>query len=432
MLVANRGEIAVRIINECKQMGIKTVAICSEIERDSLHMQIADEGYCIGAATIKESYTNMEAIINTALITNSDLLHPGYGFLSENVDFVQLCERHNISFIGPTSDTLTKASDKIAVKKNAREWQIPVLTGYTVKKLDDALIHANNIGYPVMIKVSNGGGGTGMQPVYKADELKKSVEMLCSGENRELLIEKYIETARHIEIQIMADMYGKFVTLGNRECSIQLNNKKVLEECPAQNLSDNLLKKLYADSLKLAKAVSYVGLGTVEFLVDEAENYYFMEMNARIQVEHGITEMITGINLMQWQIKIAAGERIAFTQDDITFAGHAIECRINAETCGQINKWCFNYDEARFDHALFSGMNVTPYYDSLLGKLISHDQTKIDAVCKMQRYLDVLQIDGIKTNIEQQKAITNDDRFINMTYYTSFLRSVTIEKKNMK
>jgi len=423
MLIANRGEIAVRIINECKQMGIKTVAICSDIERGALHMQLADEGYCVGAAPIKDSYTNMESIINAALITNSDSLHPGYGFLSENAEFTQLCEQYNISFVGPTGDTLIRASDKIIIKKVAEEQQIPVLTGYSINNLDDALLCAQNIGYPVMIKASNGGGGAGMQPVYNADELKKSFEVLYSGRNSGLLVEKYIETARHIEIQIMADRYGNIISLGDRECSIQINNKKVLEECPAQNLSADLLNKLYSDSLKLAKTVNYVGVGTVEFLVDKAENYYFMEMNARIQVEHGITEMITGINLIQWQIKIAAGEMMSFTQEDITFTGHAVECRINAQSCGWISKWCFNDSGARFDHALFAGMRVTPYYDSLLGKVISHGQTRDDVICKMRRYLDKLQIDGIDINIDQQKAIINGDRFINGTYYTSFLRN---------
>ena len=423
MLVANRGEIAVRIIKECKKMGIKTVAVCSDIERDALHMQIADEGYCVGTAPIKDSYGSIETIINASIITDSDSIHPGYGLLSENTEFVQLCEQHNILFAGPTSDILLRASDKSTMKKIACEQQIPVLTGYSISNINDALIYAHETGYPVMLKINNGGGGIGMKSVYNDDELKKSFKVLQCGKNRELLIEKYLETVRHIEVQILADKYRNILILGNRDCSIQLDNKKVLEECPAQNLSPELLKKLYADSLKLAQAINYIGIGTVEFLVDEAENYYFMEMNARIQVEYGISEMITGIDLIEWQIKIAAGEKILFSQEDISFKGHAIECRINAQSCGNIVDWHLKDSDARFDHMLVAGMNVTPYYDSLLGKLISYGQTRNEAIFKMRKYLKELQITGIKTNINEQKAIIDNDLFISSVYFTNFLKN---------
>ncbi len=260
-------------------------------------------------------------------------------FLSGDAGFVRLCEQYNnISFVGHSNETLLRASDKAATKKVAAEQQISLMAGYTINNINNALLCADSIGYPIMLKISNGGGEAGMKPVYNEDELKRTSKTLNSGRHSELLIEKYIKTARHIEIQIIADRYGNIVMLGNRECSIQENNKKVLEECPIQKLSDGLLKKLYADSFKLAKAVNYIGIGMVEFLVDEAKNYFFMEMNTRIQVEHGITEMITGINLVQWQIKIAAGEKIPFTQEDVTFTGHAIECKIKAQSCGRINR----------------------------------------------------------------------------------------------
>jgi len=421
VLIANRGEIAVRIINECKKLGIKTVAICSDIERDALHMRIADEGYCIGAAPQKESYMNLDAIVNTAFITKTDMVHPGYGFLSERMEFAQLCEQYGISFIGPASSILAQVSNKISAKQIAISQQIPVLTGYIAESIGDALRCINEIGYPAMIKTSNGGGGVGLKAVFNENELKKAFDILQTSRDKKLFIEKYIERARHIEIQIMSDKFGNIVTLGNRECSIQLNNKKVLEESPAQNLSADLLEKLYSDSLKLARAVNYTGVGTIEFLVDETENYYFMEMNARIQVEHGVTEMITGLNLVEWQIKIALGEKIPFAQDEIKINGHALECRINALNYGQIDSWRLNAKDARFDHALTNGISITPYYDSLLGKLISYGQTRKDSICKMRKYLGGLQIYGIKTNIESHKSILNNENFTDNTYFTNFL-----------
>ena len=421
VLVSNRGEIAVRIINECKKLGIKTVAICSDIERGALHMQTADEGYCIGAAAQKDSYMNVKAIVNTACITKADMVHPGYGFLSERTEFAQLCEQHGISFIGPDSNILAQVSDKIRAKQIALSLRVPVLTGYQANNLIEAFRCVKEIGYPIMLKTNNGGGGVGLKEVFSDEELKKAFEILHTTKNKKLFIEKYIERARHIEIQIMADKYGNAITIGNRECSIQSNNKKVLEECPAQNISADLLKKLYSDSLNMVKAVNYAGVGTVEFLVDENENYYFIEMNARIQVEHGITEMITGMNLVEWQIKIALGEKIPYAQDEIKMCGHALECRINAQSYGLIHDWSLNDKEARFDHALTNEMSVTPYYDSLLGKLISHDHTREDSIRKMRKYLGSLQINGIETNIELHKSILSNECFIDNRYFTNFL-----------
>jgi acetyl-CoA carboxylase biotin carboxylase subunit len=423
MFVANRGEIAVRVINECKKLGIETVAACSDTERNALHMRIADKGYCIGAAAVKDSYMNAQAIINAALITKSDVIHPGYGFLSENTEFAKTCERQGVSFIGPDSDTLVQAADKLTVKQIADSLQIPVLKGCLTETLDDALMRAEEICYPVMLKTSNGGGGAGMKPVFSADEMRKTFVKLQSLKVGRLFIEKFIQKTRHIEIQFMADKHGNMLTIGNRECSVQLRNKKVLEECPAHNLSAELLKMLYQDSLKLAKALKYVGVGTIEFLVDEHENYYFMEINARIQVEHGITEMITGINLVEWQIKISAGEKIPFKQEEIAFDGHALECRINAQSCGRIDSWRLRSSEARFDHALTSGLNIWPYYDSLLGKLISHGNTRREAIHKMRGYLDDLQITGVKTNIEMHKSILNNSWFLSGEYYTNILNN---------
>jgi len=424
ILIANRGEIAVRIINECKELGIKTVAICSDPERGALHMRLADEGYCIGAAALKDSYMNIGAIVNAALATKSDVIHPGYGLLSENHEFAKSCERHNISFIGPVSDILAQVSDKTNAKKIAVALRIPVLTGYLAENIDDTLLWAHEIGYPVMIKTSNGGGGAGMKPVYSDDELKAALIVLQTSKNKKLFIEKYIEKARHIEIQVIADNSGNIVTAGSRECSIQMNYKKVLEECPAQNISAELLENLYSDSVKLAKAVNYTGICTVEFIIDEAENYYFMEMNARIQVEHGITEMITGLNLVQWQIRIACGEKIPFGQDGLKLSGHALECRINAHSCGRIAGWRLDNGEARVDHALTDSMTMMPYYDSMIGKLISYGRTRSDAVNKMKTYLHGLHITGIETNIELHKNIMDNENFTDGVYYTSFLNTL--------
>ena len=432
LLVANRGEIAVRIINECKRMGIKTVAICSDIDRNALHMQDADEGYCIGAAPMKDSYMNIEAIINAAIITGSDAIHPGYGFLSENAEFAKACEQNHISFVGSSSDTIRQSGDKATAKQVAVSQYIPIAEGELIDNLNDALLQAKMIGYPVMLKINDGGGGAGMKPVFSDNELKSAFEMLHTPKNRVLLIEKYVTHARHIEIQIIADNYGNIVTLGNRECSVQLDNKKVVEECPANNLSKDLLSRLYYASLKFAKAINFIGAGTVEFLVDEDENYYFLEMNARIQVEHGITEMITGINLIQWQIKIAEGEKFPFVREDIGFSGHALECRINAQSCGVIDDWNFSNKEARFDHSLAKGIAVTPYYDPLLGKLISHGQTRADAINKMREYLEELQISGVKTNIELHKKILNNTSFLNGRYLTNFLKKERLCKGDRK
>lgn len=417
ILVANRGEISVRIIQECKKMKIKTVSICSDIERDSLWMRLADEGYCIGSSSAKDSYMNIDAIINIADVSKSALIHPGYGFLSEKFEFAQRCEHKGFSFIGSPHHVLMQVSDKITLKWIADSQQIPVLKGYLVNEISNAILYANKLGYPVMIKISNSGGGVGVRSAFCNDELVKALKILRAINNGKVFIEKYIEKARHIEIQIMADYYGNILILGNRECSIQLNNKKVLEECPAQNISMELLKQLYSHSLRLIKTVGYVGIGTLEFLVDENENYYFMEMNARIQVEHGITEMITGINLVQWQIKIALGERIPFIQTDINFYGHAIECRINAQSYGKINTWYLTNCEARFDHSLINNMSVTPHYDPLLGKLISHGQTKDIAIYKMYKYLNDLKINGIETNIEMHKKIINSNYFKKNLFY---------------
>ena len=421
ILIANRGEIAVRVINECKRLGIKTVAICSDIDRNALHMQIADEGYCIGAAHAKESYLNIEAIINAAIITKSEAIHPGYGFLSENPGFAKACEQNGITFIGPSSDAIRQLGEKVAAKKVAVSQNIPVLEGMIVSNIEDALLQANEMGYPVMLKIGDGGGGAGMKVLFSDSELKNTFGMLQTSENEALIVERYVTMARHIEIQIIGDKHGNILPLGNRECSIQLNNKKVVEECPANNLSEETLNNLYSASLKLAKTVNYVGAGTVEFLVDEFENYYFLEMNARIQVEHGITEMITGLNLVQWQIKIAAGEKIPFTQDYIRFSGHALECRINALSCGRIGNWYFDVNEARFDHSLAKGITVPPHYDSLLGKLISYGQTRIETINKMRGYLDELQIVGVETNIDLHKNILNSNSFLSGKYFTNSL-----------
>ena len=424
LLVANRGEIAVRVINECKKLGIKTVAICSEIERSALHMKLADEGYCIGPAAPQDSYMNKDVIVNAAVITHADMIHPGYGFLSESNEFAKQCEQRNISFVGPVSRVIARVSDKFSMKQIAASLQVPVLGGYVVRGVEEALEQAHEIGYPIMLKAARGGGGAGIKAVYEDGELINAFEIFQNDRYTKLFVEKYIENARHIEIQIMADNHGNVVTLGSRECSMQIHNKKVLEECPANRLSAQKLDELYTDSLKLAKAVNYTGMGTLEFLVDDRGKHYFMEMNARIQVEHGITEMITGLNLIHWQIRIAQGDTIPFKQDDIKLSGHALECRVNAQSLGRIDGWRLRNNEARFDHALTDALTLTPYYDSMLGKLISYGSSRNDAIDKMRTYLDDLQISGIETNIGLHKKILNNECFINGLYYTNFLNNI--------
>lgn len=424
VLVANRGEIAIRIIKACKNMGIKTVAIYSEVDKGSLHTLLADEKFCIGPASVKNSYINKEAIITLAQFTNSDAIHPGYGFLSESDCFSMMCKNNNITFIGPSYEVINKVSNKYSIKNIAKSLKIPVAQAYLINNYDIEEINkiALQIGFPVIIKLLNGGGGVGLHIIKNSEELKQLTKKLLLYPNNTMYIEKYMENVKHIEVQILGDNYGEIKVIGDRDCSIQINNKKIIEESPALTISNGLRKKLYESSYKIAKAVKYSNAGTVEFLVDENEIYYFMEFNARLQVEHGITELTAGIDIVKWQILIASGERLTIEQNDIKNNGHAIECRINANTYGHIVKYKYLEEEnIRYDHMLMDNANITPCYDNLICKIMVHDSDRIRAIEKMKKVLDKMEIIGIETNLALLSKIMNNSIFHSGVYNTNFI-----------
>ncbi len=435
ILIANRGEIAVRVIRACRQMGIETVAIYSEIDKESLHVQIADESICVGQNLSSDSYLNMENIITAAIETGAEAIHPGFGFLSENEKFARLCEKCGIKFIGPSADVISLMGDKASARKTMIDAGINVVPGSdgVVKNVTEAKMVADKIGYPILIKASAGGGGRGMRIVYDKYSIENAFEMasteaLNAFGNNAMYIERFIENPRHIEIQVLADRYGDIVHLFERDCSIQRRNQKVIEEAPSL-IEKSLREKITNAALKAAKAVDYENAGTVEFIVS-GDEYYFIEMNTRLQVEHPITEMITGIDIVQEQIKIAAGERLSFSQSDIKLRGHALEVRLNAEdpyqqfqpSPGRISALHvpggFN---VRFDSYIYSGYNVPPYYDSTIGKLITFGDTREKAIMNMIVALDELIITGIKTNRGFCRNILLHEAFKNNKYDTSFI-----------
>ncbi|SCG84183.1 biotin carboxylase [Proteiniborus sp. DW1] len=437
ILIANRGEIAVRIIRTCKEMGIRTVAIYSEIDKDSVHVHMADEAICIGPAPSKKSYLNIDNIISAALVTKSEAIHPGYGFLSENPDLVDACEANGIKFIGPRKEHIEKMGNKSQARKTMIDAGVPVVPGSESATNDplEALFIAKEIGFPVMVKAASGGGGRGMRLVQNEDvfvdkfNMAKS-EALAAFNDDAMYVEKFIEEPRHIEFQILGDSYGNVVHLGERDCSLQRRNQKVLEEAPCVVMDYDLRNKMGEAAIKAAKAVNYENAGTIEFLLDKYNNFYFLEMNTRIQVEHPVTELITGVDLIKEQIKIGYGERLDITQDQININGHAIECRINAEdpkanfrpSPGQIEGffppggYC-----VRLDSHVYSGYPIPPTYDSMIGKLIVWGKDRDEAISRMRRALDEMTITGIETNIEFQKKIINNKRFIANKIDTSFI-----------
>lgn len=429
ILVANRGEIAIRIIRSCKEMGISTVSVYSEADRDSLHVALADKSICIGNAAPSESYLNAERIVSAALVTGSQAIHPGYGFLSESVRLAKLCEKHRIAFIGPPSEIISKMGDKATARQIMNEAGVPVIPGTEVLEDEkDAAKAAKKTGYPLMIKARGGGGGKGIRMVSEPGHIENAYSV-ASREAQEafgdgaLYIEKRIYPAKHIEVQLIADEYGKIICLGERECSIQRNNQKLLEETPSPAVDETLREKLYEAAGKAAEAVGYVNAGTVEFLLDAQGNFYFMEMNVRLQVEHAVTEQVTGIDIVKWQIRIAAGVPFDFDQSDIALMGNSIECRINAASAGTVE---FLHvpggPRVRFDSALWTGYTVPPYYDSLLGKLIVHAATREEAIRKMHAALCELVIEGVPNNIDEQIDFVSDESFRRGEYYTDFVQ----------
>lgn len=440
ILIANRGEIAVRIIRACKEMNIKTVAIYSEADKDALHTRLADEAVCIGPAPSNKSYLNIKNIIEAAYITGSDSIHPGFGFLSENSQFARICQESNIKFIGPTSEVIDKLGNKSNSKDMMKKAGVPVIPGSngSIKGLKDAIVIAEKIGYPIMLKAAAGGGGKGIRIVNSSDELENAYNVVkqeakISFNDDEIYIEKFVKNPRHVEIQILADEHGNVVHLGERDCSIQRKHQKVIEETPSTAIDEKLRNKMGEAAVKAAKTAGYTSCGTVEFLVDSDKNFYFMEMNTRIQVEHPITEMRTGIDIVKEQIKIAAGEKLKFKQKDINFKGHSIECRINAENPSKNFMPCpgkitgLNLpggNGIRIDSSIYDGYTIPPYYDSMLAKIIVFGNTRNEAISKMKRALEELVIDGVETNRDFLFEIIKNPDFIRGNFDTSFIEKM--------
>lgn len=438
VLIANRGEIAVRVIRACREMGIKTVAVYSEADKDALHTQLADEAICIGPARSKDSYLNMGNIISAAVLTGAQAIHPGFGFLSENAMFASMCEECNIKFIGPDAETIDMMGNKAKAREVMRKADVPVVPGCegTIDSLEEAINESKNIGYPLMIKAAAGGGGKGIRIVYSEDELEMSYnaaksEAKVNFNDDTVYMEKFIEEPKHIEIQILADDYGNVVHLGERDCSLQRRNQKVLEEAPSLILTEDLRKIMGENAVRAAKAVNYKGVGTIEFLVDKHRNFYFMEMNTRIQVEHPVTELVTGIDLVKEQIRVANGEELSVNQEDIKIEGHAIECRINAEnpdmnfapSPGRVEILIVpGGNGVRVDSAVYQGYKIPPYYDSMISKLIVHGSTREEAISKMKRALCEYEIRGIDTNIDFQLKILNNENYIKGNFDTGFIQ----------
>lgn len=437
ILIANRGEIAVTVIRACREMGIRSVAVCSEADRTALHTQLADECLCIGPAAAAESYLNPQAILTACHITGAQAIHPGFGFLSENADFARMTEKCGLTFIGPPNQVISQMGDKATAKKTAVLAGVPVIPGTAdvVESLEEALIEAEKIGYPLMIKASSGGGGRGMRIAYGAEDFKsafqtaKAEAKACFNDDR-VYLERFVKDPRHIEIQLLADHHGHVIHLGDRDCSIQRRNQKMVEEASSPFMDDQLRQQMGEAAVKLARHVGYRGVGTIEFLVDRDRNFYFMEMNTRIQVEHPVTEAITGVNLIQEQIRAAAGEKLTIKQADITYSGHAIECRINAENPSAAFRPSPGLIESlhlpggpgvRVDSAIYQGYVVPPDYDSLLAKLIVHAPTRAQAIARMRRALMEFLISGIDTNIDFHLAIFRDPDFISGDYNIGFL-----------
>ncbi len=437
VFVANRGEIALRVIRSCKELGLSTVIGFSEADRESLPVKLADEKICLGPAPASESYLNIPSIIGAIEITKAQAVHPGYGFLSENIQFVEICEASGIVFIGPTSKNIQLMGDKALARKTAKSCKVPVIPGYEESVLKEALAHAKRIGFPVIIKASSGGGGRGMRRVNNAEEFVKHWNT-CKEEAKAafgegaLYIEKFLERPRHIEIQLIGDKKGHIVVFPERDCSIQRRHQKLIEESPSPFVSEKLRRRLYKYAYKLARNIGYQSTGTIEFLVDSNSNPYFIEMNTRIQVEHPVTEIVSGIDLVKHQIRVAQGDRLPFSQKDINIKGHAIECRINAEdpsknfmpSPGRIEKLILPGGPGiRVDTHIYEGYTIPPFYDSLILKLIAYGMNRAEAIERMQRALEEIRIEGIKTTIPLYKKIFEHPAFLSGRYSTKWLEN---------
>lgn len=437
ILIANRGEIAVRIIHACRELGIRTVAVYSEADREALHAQLADEAICIGPAPAADSYLDMERIISACIAVKADAIHPGFGFLSENSKFARMCRKCSITFIGPSPEIIDRMGNKSEARNTMSKAGVPVVPGTKepVKDVQTARHFAREIGYPVMIKASSGGGGKGMRIAESDLDFAENFQMAQMESMRgfgddTMYIEKYVKDPKHIEFQIIADKFGNVVQLGERDCSIQRNHQKVIEESPCAILNEKLRKEMGETAVRAAKAAHYENAGTIEFLLDKDRNYYFIEMNTRIQVEHPVTEMVSGVDLIKEQIYVAAGMPLSVTQEDIRLNGHAIECRINAEnpeknfmpcpgTIGQVHlPGGFG---VRVDTAVYSGYEIPPYYDSMIAKVIVHDRTRAGAIHKMRSTLGELILEGITTNVDFQYEILNNRDFCAGDFDTSFI-----------
>lgn len=428
ILIANRGEIAVRIIRACKEMGVATVAVYSEADKNALHVSLADQSYCIGSAEATDSYLNENQIISTAILAGAQAIHPGYGFLSENAHFARLCRKNGLVFIGPDPDSMERLSDKAILKELIRNTGLSVIPGTkAVASISEAKKEAAKIGYPVMLKACAGGGGRGIRLIRAEEELEDAYmqatsEAISAFGDGSVYLEKYIFPARHVELQVLADEFGNAVCLGDRDCSLQRRNQKLIEETPSPAVNKAQRDEIMELAVDAVKKIGYVGAGTLEFLLDKEGNFWFMEMNVRLQVEHTVTEMLTGYDLVKWQIRIAAGIPLNFTQMDIKIKGSAIECRINAQACGKLKMLHVpGGPSVRFDTCLIEGTTVSPYYDSLLGKLVVYAKEREETLRKMRASLCELVIDGIPTNIEEQLSLIGDDRFMSGNYDLTFM-----------
>lgn len=444
ILIANRGEIAVRIIRACREMGISTVAIYSEADKNALHVSLADEAYCVGPAQVGDSYLNMLSILTIAVSSGAQAIHPGYGLLSENAKFVSLCEECNIAFIGPSSKMISDLGDKDKARKTMQKAGVPVTPGTEViADENEAKEAAVKIGYPILIKARSGGGGRGIRLVEREEDFlnafrSASSEAKSAFGDSGCYIEKFLKPVKHIEMQLLCDKHGNVLCLGERECSVQRKNQKLIEESPSPSISPEIREKMMEAATKAAKAVNYNSVGTVEFLLDKDKNFYFMEMNTRLQVEHGVTEMVTGLDLVQWQIRVAAGCKLDKTQDKVFFHGHAIECRINAEnpdkdfrpSCGKITKLHIPGGSfVRFDTAIYQDYVIPPFYDSMVGKVIVQGRSRDLAIRKMKMALSELSISGIDHNRNLQIEILSEKEFIDGSYTTDFIEDFENKRK---